>query len=490
MRSNSTYSRRGGRAGHLAANAAMRASRRSLTSIKSAGSGTPLKRPVSRARRGVNFNHHANSLSRERSGLKRGPASIAGDDTTYGRDHMSPASPCRQSRFPPAQSTDRPETRSLMVPRLEHTRPHGNEELRQLSQSIAQDCDQAFNSSLLSPDTYVDRASSIEPSSLSPSMLDFSQVTGSSSLPMSTPTPAFRNNEASRDTHKWDARPLPVAPPPTDSVLREIRLAKKRTAHRETLVDESPGHLLRMKEHLDKLLPPGDSEADSDQRSISAPLYSQYSTQWGKDAFPLPSILEGGREPSSLETGKPRTVSAPTGNKAPIKATPGPGRERNALNYLARQENTIRMVMSPGDGGSPVKIPAPLNIRKKPSIGSTMQPPPPPAAMNLRQQYAFDEITEAIPEEPPTPSVQSMHSPIRKKSSWFKRGSKDKDDLEANESSNRTSSFLQSNTSTDSTGIVSQPAKKRSFSLAFWRNSNKGNENLKLSVAGMNVSLS
>ncbi|KAF3014269.1 hypothetical protein E8E14_011139 [Neopestalotiopsis sp. 37M] len=490
LRSNSTYSKRGGRGGHLAVNASMRASRRSLTSIKSTGSSS-LKRPVSRARRGVNFNHqHGTPVAAEKLVLKKGPASIAGDDTTYDRDHTSPASPCRQPSVTSSQTARRPETQSLVLPTMARPHRHGNDEIRQLSHSIAEDCDQAFNSSLLSPDVPADISSTMEPSSLSPSMLDFSHITGSSSLSVSTPTPVeSRNNEAHRLSHRWDARPLPQAPPPTDSVLREIRMAKRRTAQRENMVDESPGHVNRMMEHLDNLLTTDDFEADNDQRIVSAPIYSQYSTQWGRDAIPLPSISEGRREVSSADTGKHRTSSAPTVKTPVAESTPNYGRERTALDYLSRQENTICMVSSPGDGQSPVRIPAPLNIRKKVANSAAAQPPR--KILSLRQQYAFDEIQDTIPEEPPTPSTKSIPSPTRKKSSWFKRGSKDKDEVfESSEHfhSDHTTSVPQTS-STNSAGTDLLPAKKRSFSFAFWRNSHKSTENMKLSVAGKHFSI-
>lgn len=487
VRSNSTYSRRGGRGQYVGVTVGMRSSHRSLTSIKSAGS-TPHKRPVSRARRGVNFNHvRGSSFGYGRGAMRRGPASIAGDDTTYGRDHTSPTRPFRQPRVLSGRgSAVRTGTQSMIVPGSNDSQSYWNDELRQLSHSVAKDCDEAFSSSLLSPDSYIERDTTANPSTMSSSMLESTQDTGSVSVLMLTPTRSgTMDHESRRDTQQWDSRPLPRAPPPTESVLREIMLAKRRTAQRVNLVDESPNHVDRMMKHLDKLVPPGDSEADENHRTVSAPIFSQYSTQWGKDAIPLPSISEGRKESSTGDAGGHRTFSAPAAVKRPAQSTPNFVADRNGLDYLARQDNTIRLVMSPSVQQSPVKAPAPLNIRKKiPPRGSSAFPQP-RKELNLRQQYTFDEVEDPISKEPFAPSADTRPGPVRKKSSWFKRVSKDKDDdFSAQKDPN--TGCVDSLTGINSPApilLAMTPTKKRSFSLAFWRNT-RPHEEMKLSVAG------
>ncbi|KAH6646969.1 hypothetical protein BKA67DRAFT_684429 [Truncatella angustata] len=465
VRSNSTYSRRGGRGHHIAASAGLISSRRSLTSINSANS-TPHKRPISRPRRGVNFNHtRGKSFGHGRNGFKRGPASIAGDDTTFNRDHASPTGPKRQYRA----SSARTGTQSMVLPGSKNPHSYWNDELRLFSHSIAKDCDEAFSSSLLLPE----------------SVMNFTHDTKSLFSSMATPTLAgSTSNEAKHETFRWDNRPLPLAPPPTDSVLHEIMMAKKRTAQRGTLKDESPGHVDRMMEHLDKLTPAGHSKDNESLRSVSAPIFSQYSTQWGKDTIPLPSILEGQRESSIGETSRQRIVSAPVGDTPVAQSTPRFAFEGHGLDYLARQEETIRMVMSPSNQQGPVEVPAPLNIRKKKPPRAISAYPQPRQEMSLRQQYAFDEIREPIPEEPSTPAPDARPGAVRKKSSWFNRTSKDKNDVFGSSggySADQTENTPQTD-STISTAPKISPAKKRSFSLAFWRNS-KRQDDMKLSLA-------
>lgn len=373
----------------------------------------------------------------------------------------------------------------MIVPSSKESQSYWNDELRQLNHSIAKDCDEAFSSSLLSPGTYTERDTTIEPSVISSSMVGFNQDTSSMFVSIATPTPISSVDNSRRRTQQWDSRPLPLAPPPTDSVLHEIMIAKQRTSQRGSLVDESPNHVDRMLKHLDKLVPSGNSEINRNSRTVSAPIFSRYSTQWGKDAIPLPSISEGKRDISAGEGTKPRIVSAPAGETPLAQSTPKFVAKRNGLDYLARQENTIRMVMSPSTQQSPVKIPAPLKIRKKVPAKSKVVHPHPRKDLDLRQQYAFGEIKEPVPEEASTPLSGDLPGPIRKKSSWFKRTSKDKHDVfgsMGSHSGGYDEVVPQTNNSA-STSLAMPPARKRSFSLAFWRNT-RPHEDMKLSAAG------
>lgn len=490
IKSNSTYSRRGGRGRHIAVPAGMRCSRRSLTSTRS-GEGTPYKRPTSRRKRGIDFSH----VSKHSHGKKpprtyRGPASIARDDTTYVRDVMSPTSPNKRPRVSRgkggARARARAGTQSMInVSKSKDTQFLWNDELRQISYSIAKDCDEAFNSSLLTPDSYLGE-STYDPSTMDSSMMDLRHDARSLSMSMITPSPAgHAATGAKRDSKLWDTRPLPPAPPTTDSVLHEIMLARKRTAQRVGKTDESPGHVDRMMTHLDRLAPSAVTrKREEDRRASSAPIYSQYSTQWGKDAIPLPSICEGQQEMSFAEHDQRRIVSAPTGETPLGQSTPRKFAEGRGLEYLARQENTIRMVVSPSDQQSPVKPPAPLNVRKKLARGATAHPQA-RQELNLRQEYAKGATREAIPEETSAPLHQSVSGPTRKKSSWFKRASKDKNDIFTSKGGS-SSSHTEGISYTDSNASNARPippAKKKSFNFAFWRN-NKEQTQMKLSLAG------
>ncbi|KAK6865086.1 Pkinase-domain-containing protein [Apiospora arundinis] len=468
IRSNSTYARYNRR---LATTPGLQSTRRSLTSLRSAD-GTPYKRNASRHKRGVDFSHVRKqpAKGRARAPSSRGPASIAGDDTTYARDRKSSASPIRQGRR--ARDTSRGKHESQTM--AEFSRPHDtglpwNDELRNFSHSIAKDCDQAFNSSLLLPES--GNEASVDSSPMPPSGMEPHHDARSLSVAMETPTPPRHDRRAAlRNPHQWDTRPLPPAPPLTGSKLHEVTMAKKRTERHHMKPNEFKGHVDRVVSNLNKLVPSGVSKkAEEERRAVSAPIYSRYSTQWGTNTVPLPSIHEA--QPSNM-----RLSSAPmTGRTADSVST-----EDRALEYLARQENTIRVVESPSAKRSPVKMPAPLNIRKC-SANSKAQGP---GEVNLRQTFAHDEVTRAVPEEPATLSRRSSSGGMRKKSSWFKRASRDKDDMfKSNQGSTSGQTELSYTESSVSSAPAMPPNKKKSFSFAFWRNS-KDEEQMKLSLAG------
>ncbi|KAI1636004.1 hypothetical protein F4809DRAFT_650847 [Biscogniauxia mediterranea] len=309
IRSTSTYSRSVKNGRYITAPAATRSSRRSLSSIRS-GDGALYARPASRHKRGIDFSRIRRPSTRQpQEPVPRPPASIAGDDTTYDRDYMSPTGSVRRnntSRNPGGRTGSGTQSMANVL-KVENDML-SNEEIRQFSHSIAKDCDDAFNSTLLSPQSYL------------------------------------------------------------------------------------------------------------------------------------------------------------------------------SLEYLARQENTIRIVNSPSNKQSPVKAPAPLNIRKKLSRGVPAHQQP-QQEVNLRQQYMNQEKEAPVDEEPSTLSQQSS-STAAKMSSWFKRSSKDKDDMfhpRVGSGSTWTDRLTHTD-SNSSSGPSVLPVKKKSISLAFWRSS-KDEPQMSLSLA-------
>ncbi|KAI0013784.1 hypothetical protein F4779DRAFT_638936 [Xylariaceae sp. FL0662B] len=455
IRSSSTYSRPIKGARHITASAALRGSRRSLSSIRS-GEEAPYMRPASRHKRGIDFSNVRKRATGQQRELSHGaPASIAGDDTTYDRDLTSPTSPMRRSKLSKDSARARSSSQSMADVSQGH-KGNGlfwNEEMRQFSHSIAKDCDDAFNSSLLSPQSYLSE-SPFEPS--------FPEDARTPSDVMTTPTPAAQGaKQPNLGLRLWEDRPLPPTPPPTDSVLHEIAMAKKKADRHGGISDEV------------------------DRRAVSAPIYSQFSTQWGKDKIPLPSINEAPKEDDYFgDREKLRAVSAPTES---IMARPTPTRERQGLEFLAQQEKTIRVVDSPTGYPDRVAIPAPLNIRKKSSRGVAAFSQP-RRELNLRQQYIHDEMKEPIPEEPHTPLQDSSFAGVKKKSSWFKRSSKEKDDIlvsKGGSSSSNTDPWTPADTNSSGDPAF-RPAKKKSFGFAFWRG-NKEQPRPQLSLAGPEI---
>ncbi|KAK8140559.1 Pkinase-domain-containing protein [Apiospora sp. TS-2023a] len=468
VRSSSTYSRNARYNRRLATTPGLHSTRRSLTSLRS-GDGTPYKRNASRHKRGVDFSRVRKQPGKTPAPSSKGTSSICGDEATYVRAQEPYGNPIRQSKR--SKETGRGNHGSKTMAELSRAKDTGlvwNDELRHFSHSIAKDCDQAFNSSLLLPESG-DEAS-MESSPMPASTMGAHQDAKSLSVAMETPTPPQNDGRAAlRNPRQWDTRPLPPAPPPTESKLHEVTMAKRRMERSHPKSNEFKGHVDRMVSNLNKLVT-SSKKAEEDRRAVSAPIYSRYSTQWGKDTVPLPSIHEAQR----VNT---RNSSAPV----PGRTTSGNSTDDKALEYLARQENTIRVVQSPSAKRSPVKAPAPLNIRKC-SANSAAQVQ---QEVNLREQFAHDELTKTIPEESATLPERSASGGMRKKSSWFKRSSKDKEDVfrsHQGSTSGHTEELSYTESSVSSVPGL-PPTKKKSFSFAFWRNS-KDEEQLQLSLAG------
>lgn len=475
VRSGSSHPRsfRGGR--RVTSSAGLGVPRRTLNSIKS-GESIPYTRLASRSKRGVDFSHVRKSIGQSRDSVHRVPASIAGDDTTVNRDHTSTSSPARRARMSRNSGRRRYGTQSVAnLAQLGEETPAWMDEVRHLSDSIAKDCDDAFNSTLTNPEYVADETTADR------STMNFSFKSRASPLAMGTPTHVVHNtNKGSRP---WDTRPLPRAPAPSDSVLREINLAKSEAESRRGNTNDSPGHVDRVLTHLERLAQYGESaeNPDSERRVTSAPIYSQYSSKWGKDNIPLPSIYEDSGTPGKRDA--PRTVSAPV--ETP-RARPTALEERKGLDFLAQQENTIRVVASPSGSGY-VEVPAPLRIRKKmpKRVASDGQ------SLDIRQQYRRDKMKEPISEESPGVSREtSSASTVKKQHSWFKRSSKDREAmvLRGNSTSSSadyvTTDYLTHTETNASAGHVMPPTKKKSFNFAFWRQSKEQQPRMELSLGG------
>ncbi|KAI3327030.1 hypothetical protein HD806DRAFT_520035 [Xylariaceae sp. AK1471] len=481
FRSTSTHSRqaRGGR--HITAPAGLRASRQSLSSIQS-GESTPYTRPASRRKRGVNFSH-VRRQSRGHNEVAQAPASIAGDDTTYNYDYTSPVSSVRGAKL--ARSSNgrsRAGTQSMAnMPQVQQYSSQWKEEVRQFSHSIAKDCDNAFNSSLLSPESCL---------SNTPNESSILADVTSLSLRLATPTPApDGNSNVGCDARPWDRRPLPPTPSSTASARHELMMAKKRAGRQEDENNEAFVHMDRGTARPSGIALRTNSavEDEPNRRIVSAPIYSQYSTQWGKDKIPLPSINEKSKEEGRSDDGdRLRVVSAPAGY---AKADSVQMDDHTGLEYLARQDNTIRLVNSPSvKPYTESKASDHLDIRKQMFRGITAYPQS-KQEIDLRQRYMNDELACPSPDGQEVPSENFTSSTlVKKKSSWFKRGSKDREDVfntKGGSTSSRTDRLTYTSTNS-SGGPAIPPAKKKSFNLAFWRNS-KDQAQMQMSLAGSDM---
>ncbi|KAI1764392.1 Pkinase-domain-containing protein [Hypoxylon sp. FL1150] len=463
-RTNSTMSRQGRGVRHAKAPSTLRGSRRSLTSIRS-GEEITYQRPASsRRKRGVDFSQ-ARKRSVDRGSTRSRPASIAGDDTTYARDHTYIAtSPSKRSKLS-GSGRSRAGTQSMADVSQGDIQLHWNEELRQFSSSIAKDCDEAFNSTLLSSDAALDSPIPLE--------------TPSYMADPRTPTPTLVT-QSTRGTipnvQVFDARPLPPAPSPNHVDTYEVMTAQKRA---ERLRGSSHG-ASRLK-HVSQFGSPS-KKIDVDRRVVSAPIYSQYSTQWGKDKIPLPPINEASREDDRYgDSDRVRVVSAPVPKSPESRLTPA--KDRSGLEYLAKHEHTIRLVNTQSNRHSAFSAAEASSIYTD-SAYDVKPDPEPRQGLSLRQQYLEDETNAAAPAEPTTPTKSGpTNTAVRKRSStsWFKRSSKEKSELF--DGNNTDLSRVETASSAGTSAI---PAKKKSFGFNFWRGS-KEQPQLQLSLGGSDV---
>jgi hypothetical protein len=363
------------------------------------------------------------------------------------------------------------------MPQVQQNSSQWNDEVRQFSHSIAKDCDNAFNSSLLSPESCLGNTPNESSISVDATPL---------SLNLPTSIPALDGDkEMEWDARPWDRRPLPPTPSSTTSTRHELTIAKKRAKRQEGDNGERPLQTNRGAYLLDNMALGRNSALDDEgnRRIVSAPIYSQYSTQWGKDKLPLPSIHEKSREEGRSNDGdRPRVVSAPAGY---AKAGSMQMDDHTGLEYLARQDHTIRIVTSPSvkpyTGAEPTD---PLDMHKQLFRGNTAYSQS-KQELDLRERYISGELACTAPGQE-VPSEDFASSTLtKKKSSWFKRGSKNGEDVfntRGGSTSSRTDRLTYTST-TSSGGPAIPPAKKKSFNLAFWRNG-KDQAQMQISLAG------
>ncbi|KAL8295767.1 hypothetical protein RB597_009157 [Gaeumannomyces tritici] len=444
------------------------------TTVSSAPSSRhmqPRTRAAPRYKRAMDFSGVRNS--RRRSALSRdikAPASIAGDESTYDRDVTSPSSHCRPSRQSCATSA------SVKIEISPANERDGTmvltEELRHFSSSIAKDCDEAFNSSLLSETPLDGRSREGSPFSLSLGP----PTSPSPATPSATPT-APRSS-----LHPWDSRPLPPTPPSSGHKNAPAAAFHDRFA-------PAGGHQRAGQPRFSSSHRSGITPSPAERRVVSAPVHGPYG---GREMGHLPAINEND------DPNKSRIVSAPARSPARVSSR---DHENRALSYLSRAEQTIRVVHSPSSKlaapavEAAAAVPQPLKIRKKSSVTSPQErplPDPVPSVAETRRQVSAATSAQTRPELTKTASQGSASTfAMRKKTStWFKRLSRDS--KESNEAEadgvaaarsdsipQRMDSCATQSNQTDSASTRAMPppppqdtaSKKRSFLFQFWKSS-------------------
>ncbi|PTD03779.1 putative serine/threonine-protein kinase HSL1 [Fusarium culmorum] len=466
LRSGSSARRGRGTSTRTSTTGRLLSSRGSLSSMHSSRQGTPHARNA-RHKRGVDFTHvrkRSTSTNGNRSGSV--PPYVTEQGSTYQLEMARPFTP-DVSELP---STVLPKTKDRREAQVNTKRASGQamrialgsryaseifkEELRHFSSNIAKDCDEAFKSSLIEEDSIAGSLTEPDRTQYESTPISFTIDAPDESAPdiLDLTAKSFSN------------RPLPPLPTPLQG-HDERSLAPTPIGSRPTTGDS---HLEELRAEQVKVAQPVILTRHAERRVVSAPAYHQKS----KMNAALPSINETG----AISNDKARIVSAPP--HTPTKR--GVDRIRG-IEYLSQVENSIRVVNSPGDE-SPVKMPKPLNVRKKvtePRHGnatSFAQRPGPDSTSQRSEDEGTSANTTLLDHSSHDSSAIAKK---KKKTSWFKRASK----VESNNGRESVdwqdcNSYLTSSDGkrSDST-TTDAPSKKKTFNFNFWK-SNKQRDSI------------
>lgn len=328
------------------------------------------------------------------------------------------------------------------------------EDVRQLSSSLAHDCDEAFNkASMISTvgtklSSCGDGNDAVYETSISSILQDQSHFEQSSSAQISRHATPLQGQECT----SWHARPLPLPPTRSESVNMELAEARKQAELRRWSAngDESSRYLDRIVSHIDRLMLPNSSphRQRGGRRTASAPVNSRVGLESNR---PLPAIVESplkeistrnsefedfmDRERTKHGAGS-RVTSAPEPRITRLKYAEGRTARRGHY-----QRESIRVVQSSSLG--PTMTPAPLNIRKKacpdtPTMTGALPAEPVQARLfhplDLQEHHASSIWRNGLPhmtqtdeaDDPFNENPTSYGTAGHKKSSWFKRNAKNR----------------------------------------------------------------
>ncbi|KAH7158111.1 hypothetical protein B0J13DRAFT_650909 [Dactylonectria estremocensis] len=438
----------------------LHSSRGSLSSIHSNRLPTPHSRSL-RHKRGVDFSHvrkQSNSMSRVRSGPI--PPYVTEQGSTYRIDmdrSLTPEVPSvpsgvlskRGHNNPPQehQGHKRPTPNNPLhsiPPRKpvqgsaadgKHVSQIFGEELRHFSSNIAKDCDDAFGSSLIEEDSMAGSLTDLDRTQPDGTQFSFTiESPDELAVGSSIPHPKI-------DAGSLNSRPLPPLPPNgvDDDKSSTTMYFDSRPTSRDDHIGES---------QVRTALPVVFTK-HTDRRVVSAPAHANRH----RKPTGLPSINETG-----IVNDKARIVSAP-----PHTPTRGGVDRSSGMEYLSQVENSIRVVHSPSDQ-SPVKVPKPLNVRKKIGDDESGRTLHPNTAYNSDRPMETSPAIARVSHEP--------HGPTKKKKSlWFRRSHKggsgtNRDSADWQDCSSIAGSSEGKHSDSASTRVAT---KKKTFSFPFWK---------------------
>jgi hypothetical protein len=327
------------------------------------------------------------------------------------------------------------------------------EELRHFSSNIAKDCDEAFKSSLIEEDSIAGSLTDVD-GKRRDSPFIFS-VEGSPQM-----TPATETS-----IKPWDSRPLP--PLPSENNLHSPSISVTQAADSCLSSIHDGDYAESVEERIAQIAIPVHLQKYGDRRVVSAPAQTQYV----RKSSALPSINEN-KAVNDVTADKTRIVSAPP--HTPPKKLSAQGR---GVDYLSRMEHSIRVVNSP-TGPSPVKMPRPLNVRKKSTVVSQAQASKRPPTLQSETTVHRHRTQSSY--------SQDSQGMTRKKILWFKRSSKAETENGTVSSKDSQDQGASANSNDGPAGqdcdVTGGAVRKKSFTFPFWKG-NKSHES-QMAVVG------
>lgn len=456
------------------------ASRSSLaSSARSRGGNSSIIRAPIGHKRGVSFSHiRKPSMDTQRKASVKGQSAqiyerhskfseVTDDDGSVIHKVGSPA-PGASTRYIRSKKTHISVSHPVMnTQKPAQTTRLWNDDVRQLSSSLAKDCDEAFNRTSAATTAQKHTTSRINGHSAgcdTPAMTyvhDDYINTSSPTLPRLSSRPV---SSAKRNT-SLDTRPLPPPPTRSDSVQTELTEARRQAQLRRNSgqTDQSPGHVDRMVSHIDRLIQPDSSPMyiEDNRRIASAPVEAVDSKKYLPSIYESNDEAQGATDFDKFMHNQRRKAAT---NQRIASAPEARGRHGHPI-------QGVRIVQT--SSPSPAKPPAPLNIRKKSSViehplmtgglgtryEDTAPASSPPRMANQHQQATYvgdyaEEAPETADYDLPVDGTighNSLDGTVRKKkSSWFKRNSK------AESGDHRLSGVE----------VTQEPPKKKSFGLS------------------------
>lgn len=424
VRANSTKS---------SATAKLGSTKGSMTSLNSR-QGTPSRTgPSLRHKRAVDFSHmrkRSNSTSKVQNAGRRPRTASSVHEEAVPLQRVrgnTPAVP----RVPAVPI--RPQSDTPVV--VKNASTLFRDELRNFSNDIARNCDEAFRSSLIYDE----------------SVMSDGDKKNRDSTPFSftAESPSVATEATEFSSRSWQHRPLPPLPAEDGALSDATTAANSRPSSgegygsgNEYIMDGTAQRAIAMS------IP-----RQVDRRSVSAPA----SNPNGKKTTVLPSIHENSGA-NNISNDKSRISSAP---QATAKQT---HESTQDLDYLNNTENTIRMVVdSPAgqDDCQAAEVPVIKRKLTKEELGRKL---------HLNIAYNADRAVEAAPYSAGDEPLSS--GGVRKMRSWFRRVSRadSEQEISPHTLDSQKSPAMSHSSQEPQSAVTDASSKKRAFSFPFWKN--------------------